>query len=179
MKQNTKDNAVSPVVGVMLMLVVTIILAAVVASFAGGISGNAETTPIMTFTTEYSVADGLILKSTGTTESLAFGNDFVVLIDTPSDSNSFVELPASYCTIGGYTKKGNWIGDYITAGSVIYYNHDDLCEAYNASVIGNPNNGACWTSSTWQDLTGRTFTVKLMSPDHSTVYGVASGTVVN
>jgi len=171
MKQNTKDNAVSPVVGVMLMLVVTIILAAVVASFAGGISGTAETTPIMTFTTEYSVSDGLILTSTGTTESLNFGDDFVLLIDSPRDSNSFVELPAANATVGS--------GSYFTAGSVIYYNNDDLCEAYISSDIGAANKGNCWTSSTWQDLTGRTFTVKLMSPDHATVYGVASGTVVN
>ena len=32
-----KENAVSPVVGVMLMLVVTIIIAAVVSGFAGGL----------------------------------------------------------------------------------------------------------------------------------------------
>jgi len=171
MRQNAKDNAVSPVVGVMLMLVVTIILAAVVASFAGGIGGTAETTPIMTLTTEYSPSDGLILRSTTTTESLEFGDDFVLLINYPSDANTFVELPAANATIG--------YGDYFTPGSVIYYNHDDLCQAYMSSIIGSPNNGACWTSSTWQDLTGRTFTVKLTSPDHTTVYAVASGTVVN
>ena len=42
------DNAVSPVVGVMLMLVVTIIIAAVVSSFAGNLaSANAEKTPTL------------------------------------------------------------------------------------------------------------------------------------
>lgn len=38
MKKNKKDDAVSPVVGVMLMLVVTIIIAAVVAAFASGVA---------------------------------------------------------------------------------------------------------------------------------------------
>jgi FlaG/FlaF family flagellin (archaellin) len=40
-----KESAVSPVVGVMLMLVVTIIIAAVVSVFAGGISGGASKAP--------------------------------------------------------------------------------------------------------------------------------------
>jgi hypothetical protein len=39
------DSAVSPVVGVMLMLVVTIIIAAVVSAFAGGLSGSQSKTP--------------------------------------------------------------------------------------------------------------------------------------
>jgi FlaG/FlaF family flagellin (archaellin) len=42
---NNKDEAVSPVVGVMLMLVVTIIIAAVVSAFAGGLAGDTQATP--------------------------------------------------------------------------------------------------------------------------------------
>lgn len=40
-----KDSAVSPVVGVMLMLVVTIIIAAVVSAFAGGLSSGTVKAP--------------------------------------------------------------------------------------------------------------------------------------
>jgi archaeal type IV pilus assembly protein PilA len=40
-----KDSAVSPVVGVMLMLVVTIIIAAVVSAFAGGMAGGTSKAP--------------------------------------------------------------------------------------------------------------------------------------
>lgn len=39
------ESAVSPVVGVMLMLVVTIIIAAVVSAFAGGLGGDQKKTP--------------------------------------------------------------------------------------------------------------------------------------
>ncbi|WP_214021235.1 type IV pilin N-terminal domain-containing protein [Methanoculleus sp.] len=39
------DEAVSPVIGVMLMLVVTIIIAAVVSAFAGGLAGDQQKTP--------------------------------------------------------------------------------------------------------------------------------------
>ena len=44
MRRMTSD-AVSPVVGVMLMLVVTIIIAAVVSAFAGGVAGDKQKTP--------------------------------------------------------------------------------------------------------------------------------------
>lgn len=43
-RQNS-DEAVSPVVGVMLMLVVTIIIAAVVSGFAGGLVGGGARKP--------------------------------------------------------------------------------------------------------------------------------------
>lgn len=47
MKKRTKqkESAVSPVVGVMLMLVVTIIIAAVVAAFAGGLTSSPQKAP--------------------------------------------------------------------------------------------------------------------------------------
>lgn len=45
MKITTKEDAVSPVVGVMLMLVVTIIIAAVVTTFAGGLATETQATP--------------------------------------------------------------------------------------------------------------------------------------
>lgn len=44
-----RESAVSPVVGVMLMLVVTIIIAATVSAFAGGLVGSAEKTPQASF----------------------------------------------------------------------------------------------------------------------------------
>ncbi|WP_048150406.1 type IV pilin N-terminal domain-containing protein [Methanolacinia paynteri] len=51
------DRAVSPVVGVMLMLVVTIILAAVVSAFAGGMAGDQEIAPQATIKAESAVND--------------------------------------------------------------------------------------------------------------------------
>jgi archaeal type IV pilus assembly protein PilA len=46
---NKHENAVSPVVGVMLMLVVTIIIAAVVSAFAGGLSTGSKAAPVASF----------------------------------------------------------------------------------------------------------------------------------
>ncbi|WP_292409576.1 MULTISPECIES: type IV pilin N-terminal domain-containing protein [unclassified Methanoculleus] len=44
-EQHVAEDAVSPVIGVMLMLVVTIIIAAVVSGFAGELAGTQEKTP--------------------------------------------------------------------------------------------------------------------------------------
>lgn len=45
MNQNKSEDAVSPVIGVMLLLVVTIVIAAVVAVFASGVGADAEPMP--------------------------------------------------------------------------------------------------------------------------------------
>ena len=48
-RENRKDDAVSPVIGVMLMLVVTIVIAAVVVMFSTGLTGDTKTTPTAMF----------------------------------------------------------------------------------------------------------------------------------
>jgi FlaG/FlaF family flagellin (archaellin) len=64
MKRN--DNAVSPVVGVMLMLVVTIIIAAVVSGFAGTLTGG-ETSkiPQAQIQADYSQSNGMTIRHMG------------------------------------------------------------------------------------------------------------------
>jgi len=58
-----KDSAISPVVGVMLMLVVTIIIAAVVSAFAGGIASSPKKTmPNTGIEATYSQTSGMTLS---------------------------------------------------------------------------------------------------------------------
>jgi len=59
------EHAVSPVVGVMLMLVVTIIIAAIVSAFAGGFASSQPKTPQASFSAEYSQQDGMTITHTG------------------------------------------------------------------------------------------------------------------
>lgn len=60
------QDAVSPVVGVMLMLVVTILIAAVVSAFAGGMGGTTkEKAPQVTLRGQYSITDGITIEHTG------------------------------------------------------------------------------------------------------------------
>ena len=49
MKKSNKEDAVSPVIGVMLMLVVTLVIAAVISTFAGSTTGDIEKPPIAVF----------------------------------------------------------------------------------------------------------------------------------
>lgn len=60
-----EDNAVSPVVGVMLMLVVTIIIAAVVSSFAGGTMSGQHKTPQAQISAKFSVDQGMLIEHLG------------------------------------------------------------------------------------------------------------------
>ena len=48
-EQHVAEDAVSPVIGVMLMLVVTIIIAAVVSAFSGGMMKSEQTAPQASF----------------------------------------------------------------------------------------------------------------------------------
>lgn len=59
------NEAVSPVVGVMLMLVVTLIIAAIVSGFAGSMVSSTSLTPQAIVTAEYSQANGMIITHSG------------------------------------------------------------------------------------------------------------------
>ncbi len=53
--KSIKDSAVSPVVGVLLMLVVTIIIAAIVSSFAGGLASDQSKAPQASLSMSYHI----------------------------------------------------------------------------------------------------------------------------
>jgi archaeal type IV pilus assembly protein PilA len=65
MKMQKNDRAISPVIGVMLMLVVTIIIAAVVSAFAGGSAGGVSKAPQATIQGTYSQSKGMTISHTG------------------------------------------------------------------------------------------------------------------
>lgn len=87
------EEAVSPVVGVMLMLVVTIVIAAVVSAFAGGMGSSQEKVPQMTLKAVYSQSGGMTIYHNGG-DTLTVG-DFKIFL-TPSrnfysiESDSYV-----------------------------------------------------------------------------------------
>ena len=68
------EQAVSPVVGVMLMLVVTIIIASVVSAFAGGLWGNTDKAPGVT------IQAAIVLNDPGN-----LGNNNITLTDQGGD----------------------------------------------------------------------------------------------
>ena len=81
MIRTKSEDAVSPVIGVMLMLVVTIIIAAVVAAFAGGVGADAEPAPVTVLNVEGASA-GYIETVPGTT--------------TFKEGKKWIDLPSKY-----------------------------------------------------------------------------------
>lgn len=81
MMQKMDNEAVSPVIGVMLMLVVTIVIAAVVSGFAGGMADEQEKVPQVRITATYSQSDGMAITHQG---GDPIGTDTVTVMVRPS-----------------------------------------------------------------------------------------------
>lgn len=96
MKQMKKDDAVSPVVGVMLMLVVTIIIAAVVATFAGGLAGDAE--PATNAVVKLDDYDMAIINYNNIADGYAYEPESYL----PETTTNSTEHPADWSNYGVY-----------------------------------------------------------------------------
>lgn len=99
---HNSNEAVSPVIGVMLMLVVTIIIAAFVSVFAGNSFGNTETTP--------SAAIDVKILSDGGMD----GNQYVMLIEHHGGSS----IPTSDLRIISYYTPPTSTGETMQRGDV-------------------------------------------------------------
>lgn len=119
MNRTKSEDAVSPVIGVMLMLVVTIIIAAVVATFAGGIGMDNEPAPttvldVTRFTDEVESKNECVVNpdAAGTVELLGYedidGN--MCLFEVTDWENHVSERPA----------EGNYIEVHPDAGGGFY-----------------------------------------------------------
>lgn len=104
MKQMKKEDAVSPVVGVMLMLVVTIVIAAVVAAFAGGLAEDTSKIPVASFKADVTAKDTIIFT--------LMGGDALV----PSSINVIVKQGNSVLASGKPTASG---GSPVTVGDTL------------------------------------------------------------
>ena len=65
MKFNKNDEAVSPVIGVILMVAITVILAAVIAAFVFGMAGNISKTKIVAATAQQPAANSIVVTYQG------------------------------------------------------------------------------------------------------------------
>jgi len=92
-KSRKSDDAVSPVVGVMLMLVVTIIIAAVVAAFAGGLADSTTPAPQAIFSADLKYSDSMILYHKG--GDAISGSAIDVILTVKSGSNIDMVFPVN------------------------------------------------------------------------------------
>ena len=80
-----KEDAVSPVIGVMLMLVVTIVIAAVVAAFAGGLGSDVEMAPTAALDIDV-YADGTVKIESLSGEALVTKDISIKVTDASGNS---------------------------------------------------------------------------------------------
>jgi flagellin-like protein len=88
----TEDRAVSPVIGVILMVAITVILAAVIGTFVLGLGQNVQSTPQASFDFDFSGngTDSTIVNVThngGTSLEVSDNANSVVLVSTNSSVN--------------------------------------------------------------------------------------------
>jgi archaeal type IV pilus assembly protein PilA len=98
-----REEAVSPVIGVILMVAITVILAAVIAAFVFGMAGNVNKTKTVAFTAERAQNSntGLLVMAQG-------GKDSNQLLSTTVQVGQYVastnEPQGGPTTIGTYTR---------------------------------------------------------------------------
>ena len=85
----TDDDAVSPVIGVILMVAITVILAAVIASFVLGLGDSTSTTPTADFDFEYNNSGNGNVTITHNTGDTLDGDRVSVLINGEEVSSTY------------------------------------------------------------------------------------------
>jgi len=198
----SNHNAVSPVIGVMLMLVVVIIIAAVVSAFAGGSMGSSTKTPQATIKGVFSQSGGMQIVHTGgdsipastllftMTSDPTFGQGVSAVSTQIIDKALITDANKNYLQTVDGTSAVTSFGP----GETLYISQDKLNPgtfqkqfADGSSTTFYSFNGGVWTtSSTKKDLwtqcyinplnVGKTFTLTMS--DKTSGATIAKTTVV-
>ncbi len=86
MKFLKREDAVSPVIGVILMVAITVILAAVIAAFVFGMAGSVSKTKTVAATAKQQGNDYLVTWQGGQDNSYAVGYNVTIDCNDPSQS---------------------------------------------------------------------------------------------
>ena len=149
-------DAVSPVIGVMLMLVVTIIIAAVVSAYAGSTVASTQKTPQATIKGVFSQSGGMQIINTGG-DVLPTAN----LIVTVSNDAAFGQALGTMTTQlvskqiiqdanGNLLDNGDGTSNITSfgPGQTLYINRTDIdCDILQPQIA--PSNGDNWNGRTW------------------------------
>ncbi|MFA7050273.1 MAG: type IV pilin [Patescibacteria group bacterium] len=151
----SQDAAVSPVVGVMLMLVVTILIAALVSAYAGGLGETKDTAPMVTFKADLSVEDGLTITCLGVSPGKNVDFDVVV-----GDTN--------------YYKVGTGTTQTFTPGTSLNFGEAALDQGFRDAFgdFGGYKNTGMYVPN--PNFIGKTYTIQLIDKD-SGIIGKAYG----
>jgi flagellin-like protein len=107
------DEAVSPVIGVVLMVAVTVILAAVIASFVFGMSGNVQKTKVVAATAQIEITGSILIVYQGGQDDLALKYITITapngteVFYTSSENGDLTPCPTAGCKTAPDLKKPN------------------------------------------------------------------------
>ena len=103
------DEAVSPVIGVILMVAITVILAAVIAAFVFGMSGNITKTKIVAATVQQPAQDRITITYQGGQDAQSFNYGVATVYN---DAGTAVALYTN-ATVTTAGPTGNILGDIV------------------------------------------------------------------
>ncbi|PSQ25853.1 type IV pilin [Halobacteriales archaeon QS_9_68_17] len=116
----TDDDAVSPVIGVILMVAITVILAAVIGAFVLDLGGSQEKTPQANFETDYSESSSALDITHTSGDSIVV--DRLEVTGTSNSSGSdqvWYEFGSSSLSSGDEVSSGDTVTVEANSGDVI------------------------------------------------------------
>ena len=145
------DDAVSPVIGVILMVAITVILAAVIASFVLGLGSETQTSPTAKFNFDYTASDDELDITHDSGENV-LGNELYIRGDAGDCSSLSCFSPGSKWGTAGYggPTSATIGGDAaVASGDSLTFTVDS---DYDLRVVWQPTEGD--TSSTLSSDSG-------------------------
>jgi FlaG/FlaF family flagellin (archaellin) len=166
MKMNN-EQAVSPVVGVMLMLVVVIIIAAVVSAFAGGSVSGVKKVPQATIGGKFSISNGMEISHNGG-DPLAT-NDLVFIVrDGPMFGQNLEQKTAQVLNMtiisngkGEILDKGDGtmnVTAFLSGDSLIISGANATCSLLQPGVYSSGVTSYCISNT---DNVGKSFSLEV------------------
>jgi len=133
------DEAVSPVIGVILMVAITVILAAVIAAFVFGMSGNISKTKTVAITVQKVSSDALTIMNNGGQDASS-----LVMLDVTTVPAGDACQPAANTTFTSGTCYLDMGGVTIPVGTTIRMTstNQDFAVKTTVTAVGTFNDGS-------------------------------------
>jgi archaeal type IV pilus assembly protein PilA len=143
--EKSRDAGVSPVVGVMLMLVVTIIIAAVVSGFSGGLLGSSNSQQTPTLTMDIKIANTGSWVGSGFSATVIGTSDAIKTKDLKIITKWKITSATGGIVVGGNTSYGQPLMGAYTCQTAIY----QPPFGFGPSIVGQQKLTQPYDSSQW------------------------------
>ena len=107
MKKSNKEDAVSPVIGVMLMLVVTIVIAALVAVFSNGVVGSTDPAPNTLLKASVDSVEGTVYITSISGDKIDLSKVTVAVYNGDGEELAEYHSPTKANGVGSMLESGN------------------------------------------------------------------------